>query len=223
VYREGEAKLLGRSDLELLTILATQAALSVKSRQLFTELERSCLSALRSIASFVEGRGHYTKGHMERVAQLSEQLGRRIGLGEEEINTLKLGASLHDIGLIGISEAILNMPGELAPKEWDRVKLHPIIGDEILSSLKFLSEARHIVRHHHERPDGRGYPDGLFGEGVTSSLRVVSLCDSYDALTSPRPWRQALAKEEAIAMLIKEKDTKFDPEITDAFIDMLGE
>lgn len=223
VYREGEAKLLGRSDLELLTILATQAALSVKSRQLFTELEMGCLSALRSIASFVEGRGHYTRGHMERVAQLSEQLGRRIGLGEEEINTLKLGASLHDIGLIGISEAILNMPGELAPKEWDRVKLHPIIGDEILSSLKFLSEARYIVRHHHERVDGRGYPAGLFGEGVTSSLRVVSLCDSYDALTSPRPWRQALAKEEAIAMLIKEKDTKFDPEITDAFIDMLGE
>jgi len=160
---------------------------------------------------------------MERVAQLSEQLGCRIGLSEEEANTLKLAASLHDIGLIGISEAILNMPGELAPLEWDMVRLHPIIGDEILAPLKFLSEVRYIVRHHHERLDGRGYPDGLLSDEITPSVRVVSLCDSYDAMTSPRPWRQAFAKDEAIAILKEEKGTKFDPEIADAFIDMLGE
>jgi HD-GYP domain-containing protein (c-di-GMP phosphodiesterase class II) len=223
IYREGQAKLLGRSDLELLTILATQAGLSVKSRQLFTELEKSCLSALHSVASYVEGRSHYTRGHMERVAQLSEQLGWRIGLDEEEINTLKLGASLHDIGLIGVSEAILNMPGELTPVEWDMVRLHPIIGDEILSPLKFLSEARHIVRHHHERLDGGGYPDSLLGDEIAPSLRVVTLCGCYDAMVSPRPWRQALTKDEAIDMLKQEKGTKFDPEITDAFVDMLGE
>ena len=223
IYREGEAKLLSQSDLELLTILATQAGLSVKSRQHFAELEKSCLSVLRSVASFVESRSHYTRGHMERVAQLSEQLGCRIGLSEEEVNTLKLAASLHDIGLIGISEAILNMPGELAPLEWDMVRLHPIISDEILAPLKFLSEVRYIVRHHHERLDGRGYPDGLLSDEITPSVRVVSLCDSYDAMTSPRPWRQAFAKDEAIAILKEEKGTKFDPEIADAFIDMLGE
>lgn len=223
IYREGEAKLLSQSDLELLTIFATQAGLAVKSRQHFTELEKGCLSALHSVASFVEGRSHYTRGHMERVAQLCEQLGWRIGLSEEEINTLKLAASLHDIGLIGVSEAILNMPGELAPTEWDMVRLHPVIGDEILSPLKFLSEARYIVRHHHERLDGRGYPDGLLGDEIPPSVRVISLCDSYDAMTSPRPWRQALSKDEAIAMIKEEKGTKFDPEIADAFVDMLGE
>lgn len=223
VYREGETELLGWSDLELLTILATQAGLSVKSRQLFSELENGCLAALRSVASFVEGRSHYFRGHMERVAQLSEQLGWRIGLGEGEINTMTLGASLHDIGLIGVSEAILNMPGELTPNEWEVVKLHPIIGDELLIPLPFLSEARHIVRHHHERLDGRGYPDGLSSDEITPALRVVALCDSYDAMISPRPWRQALAKEEAITMLIEEKGTKFDPQIANTFVDMLRE
>ncbi|RLC69820.1 MAG: hypothetical protein DRI26_08345 [Chloroflexi bacterium] len=223
IYRAGEAKLLSQSDLELLTILATQAGLAVKSRQHFSELEKGCISALRSVASFVESRSHYTRGHMERVAQLSEQLGSRIGLSEEELNTLRLAASLHDIGLIGVSEAILNMPGELAPIEWDMVRLHPIIGDEILSPLKFLSEVRYIIRHHHERLDGRGYPDGLVGDEITPSVRVLSLCDSYDAMTSPRPWRQAMSKEEAIAIIEGEKGTKFDPEIVDAFVDMLGE
>lgn len=223
IYRAGEAKLLSQSDLELLTILATQAGLSVKSRQHFSELEKGCVSALRSVASFVESRSHYTRGHMERVAQLSEQLGSRIGLSEEEATTLRLAASLHDIGLIGVSEAILTMPGELAPIEWDMVRLHPIIGDEILSPLKFLSEVRYIIRHHHERLDGRGYPDGLVGDEITSSVRVLSLCDSYDAMISPRPWRQAFAKDEAIAILKGEKGTKFDTEIVDAFVDMLGE
>ena len=115
------------------------------------------------------------------------------------------------------------MPGELTPKEWEVVKLHPIIGDDILAPLPFLSEARYIVRHHHEHLDGRGYPDGLSGDEITPPLRVVALCNSYDALVSPRPWRQALAKEEAIAMLIEEKGTKFDPHTVDAFVDMLKE
>ena len=223
VYREGETELLSWSSLELLTILATQAGLSIKSRQLFSEMENGCLTTLRTVASLVEGKTHYLRGHLERVAQLSEQLGWRIGLGEGEINTTKLGASLHDIGLIGISETILSMPGELTPKEWEVVKLHPIIGDDILAPLPFLSEARYIVRHHHEHLDGRGYPDGLSGDEITPPLRVVALCNSYDALVSPRPWRQALAKEEAIAMLIEEKGTKFDPHTVDAFVDMLKE
>ena len=223
VYREGETEALSRSDLELLTILATQSGLSVKSRQLFTELENGCLAALHSVACAVEGRTRYLGGHMERVARLSQQLGRRIGLGEGEISTMKLGASLCDIGLVGVSEAILTIPGELTPKEWEVVRLHPIIGDEILGSLKFLSGARRIVRHHHERLDGSGYPDGLSGDDITPPLRIVALCDSYDAMTSPRPWRQALAKDEAIALLKQDRGTRFDPETLDAFVDLVNE
>ena len=113
------------------------------------------------------------------------------------------------------------MPRELTLQEREVVKLHPVIGDEILSYLPYLGEVRHIVRHHHERIDGSGYPDGLSGRQITSAVQVVSICDAYDAMTSPRPWRPALSKEEAIAALQKEKGAKFDPEIIDTFIDMV--
>jgi HD-GYP domain-containing protein (c-di-GMP phosphodiesterase class II) len=160
---------------------------------------------------------------MKKVAGLSEQLASAISLSEEEIKAIKQGAMVHDIGMIGVSESILNMPGELTPQEWDVMKIHPVIGEEMLSPLRFLSEASYIVRHHHERLDGSGYPDGLSGKQITSGLRVVSLCDAYDAMTSPRPWRPALSREDAVAKLLEEKGAKFDPEITDALINMIKE
>lgn len=221
VFREKAPRLFGEGDLELLTILATQTGALIKSRQLFTELEDSSFQVLCAIASWVDGRSLCTQGHMERVAELSEQLASRLSLSEAEIKTIKQAALVYDIGMIGVSESILNMPRELMPQEREVVKLHPVIGDEILSHLPFLAEVRHIVRHHHERIDGSGYPDGLSGRQITSALQVVSICDAYDAMTSPRPWRPALSKEEVIAALQKEKGAKFDPEIIDAFIDMV--
>ena len=223
VYKEGVLEPLSQSDLELLTILATQAGLSVKSRQSFSELEEACLATLNTLAAWIGGRTGYTRDHMERVAQLSEQLAWRIGLGEHEVKAIAIGAGLHDIGLIGVSELILNQPGELAPREWDVMKLHPVIGDEVLAPLTFLAQARVIVRGHHERLDGSGYPDGLYGDEVPLSVRIVSLADAYDAMTSQRPWRNPLSREEAIAAIEADKGTKFDPDIADAFIDMLRE
>jgi HD-GYP domain-containing protein (c-di-GMP phosphodiesterase class II) len=160
---------------------------------------------------------------MERVAQLSEQLARRLGFSESEVKMIRMGASLHDIGRIGVGEEILSIPGKLSPQEWDVVRRHPIIGDEIIAPLRVLAEARHIVRHHHERLDGGGYPDGLSGEQVTPALQVVSLADSYDALTSPRPWRPAIPREEALAMLEEERGSRFDPQIMDTFAEMMRE
>ena len=119
------------------------------------------------------------------------------------------------------SGSILNMSDELAAEEWGMVKLHPVIADELISPLRFLSEARYIERHRHERLDSSGYPDGLSGKQITSGLRVVSICDAYDAMTSPRPWRLALSKEEATARLLEGKGAKFDPEITDASVKMI--
>ena len=221
VFREKAPRLFGEGDLELLTILATQTGALIKSRQLFTELEDSSFQVLCAIASWVDGRNLCNQGHMEKVAQLSEQLALRLSLSEEEIKTIKQAALVYDIGMIGVSESILNMPGKLAPQEWEMVKLHTVVGDEILGNLPFLAEARHIARHHHERMDGSGYPDGLSGRQITSALQVVSICDAYDAMTSPRPWRPALSKEEAIAALRDDKGAKFDPQIIDTFIDMV--
>jgi response regulator RpfG family c-di-GMP phosphodiesterase len=221
VFREKAPRLFGEGDLELLTILATQTGALIKSRQLFTELEDSSFQVLCAIASWVDGRNLCTQGHMEKVAQLSEQLALRLSLSEVEIKTIKQAALVYDIGMIGVSESILNMPGKLAPQEWEMVKLHPVVGDEILGNLPFLAEARHIARHHHERMDGSGYPDGLSGRQITSAIQVVSICDAYDAMTSPRPWRPALSKEEAIAALQEDKGAKFDPEIIDTFMNMV--
>jgi len=223
IFREGAPRLFGEGDLELLTILATQTGALIKSRQLFTELEDGSFRVLCSIASWVDSRSLCTQGHMKKVAELSEQLASAISLSEAEIKAIKQGAMVHDIGMIGVSESILNMPGELTPQEWDVMKLHPVIGGEMLSPLRFLSEASYIVRHHHERLDGSGYPDGLSGKQITSALQVVSLCDAYDAMTSPRPWRPALSREDAVAKLLEEKGAKFDPEITDALINMIKE
>ncbi|MBE9501722.1 MAG: response regulator [Dehalococcoidia bacterium] len=223
VFREGAPRLFGEGDLELLTILATQTGALIKSRQLFTELEDSSFRILCSIASWVDSRSLCTQGHMKKVAELSEQLAPRISLSEAEIEAIKQAALVHDIGMIGVSESILNMPGELTSQEWDIVKLHPVIGEEILSHLPFLSEARNIVKHHHERLDGSGYPDGLSGRQITSAVQVVSICDAYHALTSPRPWRPAFSKEEAVATLQGEKGAKFDPDIIDTFVDMVKE
>ena len=223
VFREGAPRLFSEGDLELLIILATQTGALIKSRQLFTELEDSSFRILCSIASWVDSRSLCTQGHMKKVAELSEQLAPRISLSEAEIEAIKQAALVHDIGMIGVSESILNMPGELTSQEWDIVKLHPVIGEEILSHLPFLSEARNIVKHHHERLDGSGYPDGLSGRQITSAVQVVSICDAYDALTSPRPWRPAFSKEEAVATLQGEKGAKFDPDIIDTFVDMVKE
>ena len=223
VFREGAPRLFSEGDLELLIILATQTGALIKSRQLFTELEDSSFRILCSIASWVDSRSLCTQGHMKKVAELSEQLAPRISLSEAEIEAIKQAALVHDIGMIGVSESILNMPGELTSQEWDIVKLHPVIGEEILSHLPFLSETRYIVRHHHERLDGSGYPDGLSGRQITSAVQVVSICDAYDALTSPRPWRPAFSKEEAVATLQGEKGAKFDPDIIDTFVDMVKE
>jgi len=223
VYRERAPRLLGEGDLELLAILATQTGALIKSRQLFSELEESSLKALCSVASWVDDRTLCTHGHMGRVAELSEQLALSISSSGAEARTVKLGAMLHDIGMVGLSEAVLNMPGEFTPQEWGMMKLHPVIGDEILSSIGFLSEARDIVRHHHERLDGGGYPDGLAAKQITTAVRVVSLCNAYDAMISNRPWRPALSPEEATANLTEERGTKFDPEITDIFVGMMKE
>jgi putative nucleotidyltransferase with HDIG domain len=223
VFRERAPGLFVDADLELLTILAAQSGALIKSRQLFAELEDGSFDVLCSLASWVDNRSLYTQGHMKKVAELSEQLASAISLSEAEMKAIKQGAMVHDIGMIGVSDSILNKPGDLSPQEWDIVKFHPVIGEEIISPLGFMSEARYIVKHHHERLDSSGYPDALSGKQITSGLTVVSLCDAYDTMTSPRPWRPALSREDAVAKLREEKGAKFDPEITDTFISMMSE
>jgi putative two-component system response regulator len=158
-----------------------------------------------SLANTVEAKDGYTQGHIERVSNLSVCLGRRIGLVESEIEALKLGGVLHDIGKIAVPDQILNKAGPLSPDEWEIMKKHTDIGFKICLPLKDnLGMALSVVRHHHEKLDGSGYPDNLIGEQISMVARIMAVVDIYDALTTDRPYRKGMAKTEAVKILEEE-------------------
>ena len=156
---------------------------------------------LFALARAVEARDHCTGGHIERVGSLVSEVARVMGLDEAVRRQLSRGAILHDIGKISTPDAILNKPGSLNPEEMELVRRHPDAGERICNGLKTLQPVLDLIRHHHERPDGGGYPDGLSGDAVTLPVRIMAACDAFDALTTDRPYRKALPWREAMALL----------------------
>ena len=221
ICKESAQELLSEGDLELMRILAAEASVAVKNYQSLAKVEDSCLACLRSIALLVDSKSPYTVGHMERVAHLSRQLATEIGMTADEVELVSLAASLHDMGKIGIDETALNNTDELSPEEPSLIRRHPEIADESMAPLRFLSEARTIIRHHHEQCDGQGYPDGLSGQDITPAMHVVILANAHDNLTSGRPWRPPMHPDYAIRKLQEGKGTRFDPEIIDSFVAMM--
>lgn len=186
------------------------------------ELRNSYLSTVQSLANAIEANDKYTKGHCERVSCLSTDIARKMGLGEKDIHVLEFASILHDIGKIGIPSAVLNKEGTLSEEEFDMIKKHPLIGYEILSHVDFLAESRKVLLEHHERVDGKGYPQGLKGEEISLLAKIISVADAYDAMTSSRPYRKIpLTKEEAINEMMRGKGTQFDADVVDNFIQLL--
>lgn len=224
VCREAEVRPLTEGELELLRILAAEVSVALRCKQSLSKTEDGCLACLRSIVSLVEGKLGHRRGHMERVARWSRQLGRRIGLTEEELEQVSLAASLHDLGKIGLEATLLEKatkPEALSPEEQSQLRSHPVTADEMLAPLPFLAEVRAIIRHHHERWDGQGYPDGLAAKEITPTMHVVILANAYDNLTSSFAWQLGLPSKEALRKLAEGKGTQFDPEMADHFIDMI--
>ncbi|GAB6173000.1 hypothetical protein JCM15765_24780 [Paradesulfitobacterium aromaticivorans] len=168
----------------------------------------------------MESKDAYTHGHSERVAEYSLELARYLNLGETDQVHLYRAAILHDIGKIGIPDAILNKPSILTSDEWLIMKSHPERGETICSRLNFTKEILPIIRHHHEHYDGTGYPDGLRGESIPFLARIVSIADMVDAITSRRPYRSARTLGQALEELRKHKGTQFDPILVEAFIEL---
>lgn len=164
------------------------------------ELER-VESVLMTLARTVEERDAYTRGHCDRLANMSAELGRRLGLATGQIVDLERGGYLHDIGKVVVPDAILNKPGPLTSQEWARVREHPVAGERICSELRSLRTVLPIIRHHHERLDGSGYPDGLAGDAVPMTARVLQVVDVYDALTTQRPYKPGLAVGDALQIM----------------------
>lgn len=172
-------------------------------KQATDELENARV-VLQMISDASEQRDSYTAGHGRRVGRGAARLGAALGLPGESMKTLEIGASLHDLGKIGIPDTVLLKPGRLTPEEYGIIKLHPAIGADVCRPMRTLQAALPIIRSHHERLDGTGYPDGLSGNQISLPVRIVSVVDVYDALTTPRPYRPAMEKEPALRILREE-------------------
>jgi diguanylate cyclase (GGDEF)-like protein len=178
---------------------------------------------VQALVEAVEFRDPYTRGHLEAVSELARRIGRRVSLSSEEMSALVVGALLHDLGKIGIPDRILQKPGPLTLEEYEVIKQHPMLGARMLASVRELASALPVVRHHHERFDGRGYPDGLRGRNIPLIARVVSVADAFDAMLRERPYGHALSRAAALQEVESNSGSQFDPEIVRAFLEALGE
>jgi len=180
-------------------------------------------NVLFSLAHAIEAKDQYTEGHIHRVANIAVMIGKKLVLSSQELDSLRLGGILHDIGKIGIPNKILNKPGALDPEEWEIIKTHPDAGTKICMPLKnMLGPALDIIRHHHEKLDGSGYPDGLKDGEISVVARIMAVADIYDALTTVRPYRLAMTKDKAISILINEANSgALDNNIVTCFVDII--
>ena len=192
-----------------------QEKVAVQARR----LEELFLASVQSLAEALEVKDPYTRGHSVRVSHYSVAIAREMGLGGELLRRIELGGHVHDIGKIGVREDLLNKPGKLTSEEYQHIMTHPIVGWRILAPLLGdTPEALAIVRSHHEWFDGRGIPDGLVGANIPLEARIVAAADSFDAMTSDRPYRPGLSMEDALAEIVRCSGTQFDPEVVTAMV-----
>jgi putative two-component system response regulator len=191
-------------------------------KRLIDELD-SAEAAFMSLALTIEARDPHTNGHCERLARHAVRLGRALGLSDEELDALHRGGYLHDVGKVGVPDAVLLKPGPLTGPELELMRRHPEIGDTLCAPLQSLRNVRPIILCHHERLDGSGYPEGLRGDEVPLLAQIVGIVDVYDALTSQRPYRAALRAEDAVRHLIREAEAgRFARHYVDAFLETLA-
>ena len=191
--------------------------------KLAAKLESHYTETMEALTSALEARDPETEAHTGRISNLSLALAAALKTTPEVRKATHLGAILHDVGKIGISDTILQKPGPLTDEEWAIMRLHPEIGERMLRRVDFLRPALPVIRHHHERWDGGGYPDGLKGDAIPLAARIVSVCDAYDAMTSDRPYREALSVDIACGELLKNSEKQFDPMCARVLVTVLAE
>ncbi len=187
------------------------------------EVHRRTTSLLTGLITALDLRDTETQSHSRRVAVYARRLAQKLGLAEPTVLDVAHGALLHDVGKIGVSDTILLKPGKLTDEEWVEMRKHAVHGYQILSGIEFLGDARQIVLEHHERWDGKGYPQGLGGKQIHIGARIFAVIDTYDAMTSDRPYRKALSHEIASEEILKNSGTQFDPSVVDAWLDLSKE
>ena len=211
----------GERELALLGGLAQQAKLAIANASSYEGLERTFVSTVEALANALEANDEYTSTHARWITDLSLRVGRELGLDERALKCLELGALLHDIGKIGIPSDVLSKPGRLTAAERKLVQTHPELGERIIAPIDRLQAVRPIVRHCHERWDGRGYPDGVAGEDIPLESRIIFVCDAYHAMTTDRPYRRRLSHREAVRRLAEGAGSQFDPHVVEVALRVL--
>lgn len=207
-----------QQDLELLNALANTVGIAIDNANLYEEKRNTFLETAEALADAIDKRDPYTGGHTKRVTSYSLAMAKHLDLDPSEAENLKLSAILHDIGKIGVPDDVLRKKGKLTDKEFESIKKHPIFGYEIMSHIKSLKDVIPGMRYHHERPDGKGYPDRLQAGKIPLIARVIAIADTFDAMTSDRPYRKALTDAEALKEVRKCAGTQFDPMLVKTFL-----
>ncbi|MBT3310508.1 MAG: HD domain-containing protein [Desulfobacterales bacterium] len=221
--RHSEANNQAVLDKEYLLGFANQIALAIENARMFKELKDGFFSTMQALAGALEAKDAYTRGHSERVSSYSVLLAKKIGLSEIEVEHIRRTSLVHDIGKIGISKQILHKNSQLMDHEIEHIRRHPEIGENIIKPLNLSPDEISIVKHHHERYDGSGYPEGLSNIAIPVHVRIVTLCDAFDAMTSDRPYRKGLPVPRALGLIEQESGIQFDPDLVPLFVDMINQ
>jgi HD-GYP domain-containing protein (c-di-GMP phosphodiesterase class II)/uncharacterized membrane-anchored protein YhcB (DUF1043 family) len=200
-------------EASVVTDIARLGAIALQNARLYEQMQHDYLQTISALATAVDARDAYTRFHSGNVTRYAVAIAVKMECRAYEIDIIKRAAILHDIGKIGIKDAVLLKSGRLTPEEFEHIKQHPAKGEEIVKILQFLKEEAILIRHHHERHDGSGYPDGVKGFDIELGARILAVADAFDAMTTDRPYRKALPVEEALLELERNKGTQFDPEI----------
>jgi putative nucleotidyltransferase with HDIG domain len=211
------------SPLKLMRQIADHLAVAWSNVNLIRDLRRLTMGSMQALARAVDAKSSWTAGHSARVMRIALSIARCMELDKDRIDRLQQAALLHDIGKIGIRAAILDKPGKLTDEEFAIIRQHPVIGDNILSPIEAFRDIIPIVRQHHERWDGNGYPDGLAGEAISLEARILTVADVYDAMASDRPYRSGMALSKVLSTIESESGHQFDPAVVVVFLEMMQE
>jgi HD-GYP domain-containing protein (c-di-GMP phosphodiesterase class II) len=221
VVNKNDGSTYTNEDLELLSTIAAQASIAIKNATLYEEQKKTYLNTIHALVSAIEASDSYTRGHSERVTRYSVTIAKKLGLSAERLKIMERAAILHDIGKIGINLSLLHKVGSLTAEDISDLQQHPEIGMRILEPIEFLTDVRLCIGQHHERYDGKGYPNRLRGDELLLESKILGIADSFDAMTSDRPYRKALSLEIALKELTDNAGTQFDPAIVPVFIDLV--
>ncbi len=218
IHKKGRGVRFSKKELDYVQTLTKRASLNVENKVLYESLYGNLIDTFKSLVASIQVRDSYTEEHSYRVMEMAINMARSMGCSNEDIESVKIAGVLHDIGKIAIPDRILLKPDKLTDYEYKVIKSHPGVGENILKSIMLLEKERDIILHHHERYDGKGYPDGLSGENIPFLSRLLAIADTFDAMTNNRPYRDAMSINNAISELRRNIDRQFDGYIVEAFL-----